>query len=85
MKINACNKDQRVPVTVSATGVIQNKLLSIVQLLLPEVFSYTAIRNSVAVYTTYEAVSESARTGHLERELQMVQLSVTRCSCIAIL
>jgi hypothetical protein len=25
------------------------------------------------------------RTGHLERELQMVQLSATRCSCIAIL
>jgi hypothetical protein len=25
------------------------------------------------------------RTGHLERELQIVQLSATRCSCIAIL
>jgi hypothetical protein len=30
-------------------------------------------------------VSKSFRTGHLERELQMVQLSDTRCSCIAIL
>jgi len=33
----------------------------------------------------YEVVSKIFRTGHLERELQMVQLSVTRCSCIAIL
>jgi hypothetical protein len=33
----------------------------------------------------YEGVSKSFRTGCLERELQMVQLSVTRCSCIAIL
>jgi hypothetical protein len=33
----------------------------------------------------YEGVSKSFRTGHLVRELQMVQLSVTRCSCIAIL
>jgi hypothetical protein len=33
----------------------------------------------------YEGVSESFRTGRLERELQMVQLSATRRSCIAIL
>jgi hypothetical protein len=33
----------------------------------------------------YERVSKSFRTGRLERELQMVQLSATRCSCIAIL
>jgi hypothetical protein len=33
----------------------------------------------------YESVSKSFRTGCLERELQMVQLSTTRCSCIAIL
>jgi hypothetical protein len=33
----------------------------------------------------YEGVSKSFRTGCLERELQMVQLSATRCSCIAIL
>jgi hypothetical protein len=35
--------------------------------------------------TVYEGVSKSFRTGRLERELQMVQLSATRCSCIAIL
>jgi hypothetical protein len=34
---------------------------------------------------TYEGVSKSFRTGRLERELQMVQLSATRCSYIAIL
>jgi hypothetical protein len=33
----------------------------------------------------YDGVSKSFRTGRLERELQMVQLSATRCSCIAIL
>jgi hypothetical protein len=32
-----------------------------------------------------DCVSKSVRTGRLERELQMVQLSATRCSCIAIL
>jgi hypothetical protein len=34
---------------------------------------------------TYEGISKSFRIGRLERELQMVQLSATRCSCIAIL
>jgi hypothetical protein len=33
----------------------------------------------------YEGVSKSIRTGCLERELQMVRLSATRCSCLAIL
>jgi hypothetical protein len=36
-------------------------------------------------FSVYEGVSKSFGTGHLERELQMVQLSATRCSCIAIL
>jgi hypothetical protein len=31
----------------------------------------------------YEGVSKSFRTGRLKRELQMVQVSATRCSCIA--
>jgi hypothetical protein len=30
-------------------------------------------------------VTKSFRTGRLERELQMVQLSANRCSCTAIL
>jgi hypothetical protein len=34
---------------------------------------------------TYKGVSKSFWTGCLEQELQMVQLSATRCSCIAIL
>jgi hypothetical protein len=33
----------------------------------------------------YEVVSKSFRTGRLERELQMVEFSATRSSCIAIL
>jgi hypothetical protein len=33
----------------------------------------------------YEGVSKSYRTGRLERELQIVQLYATRCSCIAVL
>jgi len=33
----------------------------------------------------YEGVSKSFRTSRLERELQMAQTSVTRCSCSAIL
>jgi hypothetical protein len=33
----------------------------------------------------WEGISKTFRTGRLERELQMVQLSATRCSCIAIL
>jgi hypothetical protein len=32
-----------------------------------------------------EGVSKSFRTGRLDRELQMVQLSATRCNCIVIL
>jgi hypothetical protein len=35
--------------------------------------------------TENEGVSKSFRNGRLDRKLQMVQLSVTRCSCIAIL
>jgi hypothetical protein len=33
----------------------------------------------------YEGVTKSFQTGHLKQKLQMVQLSATRCSCIAIL
>jgi hypothetical protein len=33
----------------------------------------------------YEGISKSFPTGHLERELQIVQLSATKYSCIAIL
>jgi hypothetical protein len=34
---------------------------------------------------SHEGVSKSFRTGRLEQELKMVQLSATRCSYIAIL
>jgi len=39
---------------------------------------------SVALIRLYESVSKSFRTtGRLERELQMVELSATRCNCMA--
>jgi hypothetical protein len=40
---------------------------------------------NVEHYKLYECVSKSFRTGSPERELQMVQLFATKCSCIAIL
>jgi hypothetical protein len=44
------------------------------------------IRKELSTQTNaYEDVSKSIRTGRLERELQLVQLSATVCSCIAIL
>jgi hypothetical protein len=60
------------------------------RLLSPETFGYTHVCFCVCVCVctyarTYEGVSKSFRTGRLARELQMVQLSATRCSCIAIL
>jgi len=39
---------------------------------------------STQMFQTYEGVSKSFRTGRLKRELKMVQLSATRCSCVAI-
>jgi hypothetical protein len=39
----------------------------------------------IHIYEIDESVTKSFRTGRLERELQMVQLSATRSSCIAIL
>jgi hypothetical protein len=41
-------------------------------------------RHPVHTFPPYEGASKSFRTG-LVRELQMVELSATRCSCIAIL
>jgi hypothetical protein len=43
------------------------------------------VAQSSVVRQEYESVSKSVRTGRLERELQMVQHSAARCSCIAIL
>jgi hypothetical protein len=41
--------------------------------------------NQSGTMDKYEGVSKSFRTGRLERELQMVQLSATTCGCIVIL
>jgi hypothetical protein len=42
-------------------------------------------RIATAPSNTYESVTKSFRTGRPEREMQMVKLSATRCSCIAVL
>jgi hypothetical protein len=50
------------------------------------VYNYhITLRNNPENNEMYEGVTKSFRTGRLERELQMVQLSATRCSCIAVL
>jgi hypothetical protein len=55
--------------------------------------NYKHFKNALAPYddlsyqlpVLYEGVTRCFRTGRLERELQMVQFSATKCSCIAIL
>jgi hypothetical protein len=56
------------------------------------VHSYMELRKSVLLpcsddffcQSTNEGVSKIFRTGHLERELQMVHLSATRYSCVVV-
>jgi hypothetical protein len=49
-------------------------------------YKYVFLNESVSsAVSAYEGVSKSVRTGHLEPELQMIQLSATRCIYIAIL
>jgi hypothetical protein len=40
---------------------------------------------SLTEFGIYGGLSKSFRTGHPERELQMIEISATRCSCVAIL
>jgi hypothetical protein len=54
----------------------------ILKYLILDTFSYDLL---VVTSLLYEGVSRSSGTGPLEQELQMVQLSATRFSCIAIL
>jgi len=46
--------------------------------------SFLTVMNISFNYIKYKGVSRSFRTGRLERELQMVELCATTCSCIAI-
>jgi len=46
---------------------------------------YAVFLNLPLLPPSYEGVSKNFRTSHLERELQIVQLSATSCSCVAIL
>jgi hypothetical protein len=45
----------------------------------------TRVETVVQIRTKYEGISKSFRTGRLERDLQMAELSAIRCSCSAIL
>jgi len=47
--------------------------------------SHWSSRTILPCYSIYDGVSKSFWTGRLERELQMVRLSATKCSCIVIL
>jgi len=51
----------------------------------PYVVTIFTVKMKCVLLQQSGGVSKSFRTGCLERELQMVQLSATRCSCIAIL
>jgi hypothetical protein len=46
--------------------------------------SKVTLRYISEIQAVYDCVPKSFRTGRLKRELQMVQLSATRCSCTAI-
>jgi len=46
---------------------------------------YSHVTYHTVVHAIYEGVSKRFRIGRLERVLQMIQLSATRCSFIAIL
>jgi len=41
--------------------------------------------NSETTNFIYKGISKSFWTGHLQRELQVVQLSATTCNCITII
>jgi hypothetical protein len=60
------------------------QVVTSLQIFLSKFINVTGRLLNVTVHT-YEDVSKSFRTGRLERELQMIQLSATRCSCIGIL
>jgi hypothetical protein len=51
---------------------------------LDNLYAHIGIITSSSSFKVNEGVSKSFRTSRLERELQMVKLSATRCSCIAI-
>jgi hypothetical protein len=53
--------------------------------IVPLMVSILRFTEHVRNFMVEDGVSKSFRTGRLERELQMVQLSANRCSCITIL
>jgi hypothetical protein len=76
-------------VTVDSKTIFHEKFVDMFIICLRTKFHISSSNGSSVIAikpkNKYEGVSRSFRTGRLERELQMVQLSAVRCSCIAIL
>jgi hypothetical protein len=70
MDENVSNRNDRIVLAVQVFGSFEN-------------WDHRFESRTTAI--TYKDVTKSFRTGLLERELQMVQLSKTRYSCITIL
>jgi len=81
-----CNR-QEVSELVYPPPADPEKVIQCVEWMEDELLETITNKQVVSVITilAYGGVSESFRTGHVERELHMVQLYATRCSCIAIL
>jgi hypothetical protein len=63
----------------------QKKIMPITFFAIKDTVHFEFILQGQPLNQVYEGVSKSFRTGRLESELQMLQLSATRCSFIAIL
>jgi hypothetical protein len=76
-------------VVTEAKGILKLSCLWYVSFLFDFLFlwnySPTDEERKFSISSVYEGVSKSFRTSRLEREMKMVQLSATRCSCITIL
>jgi hypothetical protein len=58
------------------------KSLNLIRSSQVQIFSSAPCSQTLSIY---KGVSKSFRTDRLEQVMQMIQLSATRCSCIAIL
>jgi nuclear receptor subfamily 1 group D protein 3 len=72
-------------VTLLKAGVFEVLLVRLACMFDAQVSVFHMINLQVTVCCYYKGISKSFQTGRLERELQMAELSATRCSCIAIL
>jgi hypothetical protein len=83
-----CDLREYIPVSLTLFAMLFEVYEHLLLLLIYDNGSHKYFFHPEFYYVTtgmYEGVSKSFQTGRLERELQMVQLSATRRSCIAIL